>query len=58
MCAIYYELASGDLARDFDLYVYVYVCMCTNICTVVNVIFALNKCTTFWTYKDLYKVLY
>lgn len=58
MCAIYYELASGDLARDLDVYMYVYVCMCTNICTVVNVIFALNKCTIFWTYKDLYKVLY
>lgn len=37
MRAICRELASGDLARDFDLYVYVYVCMCTNIWTVVNV---------------------
>lgn len=53
MHAIYYELASGDLARDLDVYMYVYVCMCTNICTVVNVIFALNKCTIFWTYKEL-----
>jgi hypothetical protein len=37
MCAIYYELASGDLARDLDVYMYVYVCMCPNIWTVVNV---------------------
>lgn len=33
MIGVYRELASKDLARDFDLYV----CMCTNICTVVNV---------------------
>ena len=37
MRAIYYELASGDLARDLDLYMFVCMCMCTNICTVVNV---------------------
>lgn len=23
MCAIYFELASGDLARDLDVYMYV-----------------------------------
>ena len=37
MRAIYRELASGDLARDFDVYMFVCMCMCTNICTVVNV---------------------
>lgn len=58
MRAICRELANKDLARDLDVYMFVCMCMCTNICTVVNVIFALNKCTIFWTYKDLYKVLY
>ena len=41
------------VVNGLDVYMYVYVCMCTNICTVVNVIFALNKCTIFWTYKEL-----
>lgn len=40
MCVICYELASGDLARDLDMYMFVCMCMCmcTNICTVVNMI--------------------
>lgn len=31
MCVIYRELASGDLARDLDLYVYVCVYVCVQI---------------------------